>query len=132
MVFHGGERVYILIVDDKEHFARQIARALKAVCGEEIDVFTARSGDDALSTIAENPNDELRALITNFRLPGMTGGELAQRVAELLPGANILFVLWTKKIDGNVMSSSHFRIIRQKDPNIEAFAETIARALLLQ
>jgi CheY-like chemotaxis protein len=129
MVFHGGEPLYILVVDDDRARGQNIARALRSVCDEEIEVLTAPDGNTALLIIAENPIEELSAIVTNYGLPGMTGGELAQHVADQWPEVDPLFVLWTKKIVPEVVSD-RFRMIRAKSPDISDFAGAINEMLL--
>jgi DNA-binding response OmpR family regulator len=115
--------MYILIVDDDVALGRNLARALRSAFDEEIEVFTAQNGGDALLAIAENPIEDLMMVVTNFGLPGMTGGELAQHVKEQWPEAGPIFILWTKKIVPEVVSDL-FRMIREKNPDIEGFARS--------
>ncbi len=115
--------MYILIVDDDLVLGRNLARALRSVFDEEIEVFTAQNGGDALLTIAENPIEDLMMVVTNFGLPGMTGTELAQHVKEQWPEAGPIFILWTKKIVPDVVSEL-FGMIREKNPDVEGFARS--------
>ena len=121
--------MYILVVDDDATRGRNVARALRTACDEEVEAIIAQNGDEALLIIAESPIEELRAVVTNYGLPGMTGGELAQRIEERWPEASPIFVLWTKKIIPEVVSDK-FRMIRAKNPDITDFAEAISAMVL--
>lgn len=64
----------ILAVDDDEIGARFIQDTLEP----DYDVEIARNGGDALARLSPS----YAALITDFRMPGMSGGELAQKARD--------------------------------------------------
>lgn len=63
----------ILIVDDEPTLLRLASLAL----GRQFRVLTAESGAEALARMAEEPVD---LLLTDHRMPEMTGAELVRRV----------------------------------------------------
>ncbi len=77
----------ILIVDDEKNYL-VVLQALLAEAGYE--VFTAGGGPQALAVAAE---EEPELVITDMRMPTMTGVELIQRLKERFP--DILIIVMT-------------------------------------
>jgi two-component system response regulator HupR/HoxA len=71
----------ILIVDDEP----RVLDALEAILAAEFRVLRAGHGEDALARLAAEP--EVAVIVTDHRMPGMTGVELLRRSQELTPGA---------------------------------------------
>ena len=68
----------ILIVDDHPNTASMLARVLSRL-NQPVEVFTADSGENALSQIGNQPVD---ILITDFVMPGMNGLELISKLID--------------------------------------------------
>jgi DNA-binding NtrC family response regulator len=68
----------ILIVDDELANLRALARLFR----EDYEVVTAASGDDALTLLGQH---DVALLITDQRMPGMTGIELLKKTVPLRP-----------------------------------------------
>ncbi|MES3032531.1 MAG: ATP-binding protein [Gemmatimonadota bacterium] len=68
----GGDR--ILLVDDEESVRRVLARQLQS---SGYVVLTASSGREALAVLRD-PNADVRAVVTDVRMPEMTGIELVE------------------------------------------------------
>lgn len=66
----------LLVVDDEPGFLRALEGCL---CAQGFDVTTARSGPDALVKVAQAVPD---LVVSDIRMPGMTGYQIAQRVHE--------------------------------------------------
>ena len=64
----------LLIVDDEPNLLRAVEACLRA---EGFEVVTARSGRDALVSIAQTVPD---LVVSDIRMPGMNGFELAQHL----------------------------------------------------
>ncbi len=77
----------ILIVDDENRFAAILARAL----GAEgfADIATAASAEDALDQLRERQCD---LLVTDLRLPGMSGIELMGAVRRAAPTTDVVLM----------------------------------------
>ncbi len=84
----------ILTVDDDPQVAVAIARDLRARYGESHRVVRASTGEEALAVLAElSLRDRPVALImTDQRMPGMTGTELLERGRGLAPTAKLLLL----------------------------------------
>jgi DNA-binding NtrC family response regulator len=68
----------ILIVDDEPANLRTLARLFR----EDYEVLTAASGDEALAVLIQH---DVAVLITDQRMPGMTGIELLKKTVPLRP-----------------------------------------------
>jgi DNA-binding NtrC family response regulator len=64
----------ILVVDDEKNIRRTLRMVLE---GEGLDVRDAERAEDAVAILADEPVD---VLVTDIRLPGMSGIELLERV----------------------------------------------------
>ncbi len=75
-----AQKPRILFVDDEE----RILTALKTLFRDDYHVFTAESGTLALELVAKF---KIPVIVSDQRMPGMTGVELLRRVREANPGA---------------------------------------------
>lgn len=81
----------MLIVDDEPNLLRAVAAVLR---GEGFDVTTARSGREALVSVAQNPPD---LIVSDVRMPGMDGFALARRLRHAPNFALIPIIFLTDK-----------------------------------
>jgi HD-like signal output (HDOD) protein len=75
------ERLSVLFVDDEQKIIDGLRRQLR-MHREQWDMRFALSGDSALEMLAQQPAD---VIVTDMRMPGMTGGRLLARVREMYP-----------------------------------------------
>jgi len=71
----------ILFVDDNQLILDGLRRQLRSMRDEWMMEFV-RSGEEALSLLAKTPYD---VIISDMRMPGMTGAELMNKVMQLYP-----------------------------------------------
>jgi DNA-binding NtrC family response regulator len=76
----------ILLVEDEAVLRRTIAKSLAR---DGHAVRTAESAEEALNLVDEGPPD---LLITDHRLPGMTGHDLLLRTLEAHPGVGVVLI----------------------------------------
>ena len=76
----------VLVVDDEELTLRTISRGLR---GENFEVLTARSGEEALRIFAEEKPD---LTLLDIVLPGIDGVEVLRRLKQANPAAIILMM----------------------------------------
>jgi two-component system, NtrC family, response regulator AtoC len=76
----------VLVVDDEELTLRTVSRGLRQ---EGFEVFTAASGEDALTLFAEEKPD---LTLLDIVLPGIDGVEVLRRLKENNPAAIILMM----------------------------------------
>jgi two-component system NtrC family sensor kinase len=69
----------ILFVDDEEHILRALKRHFM---DDPYDIHTATSGLDGLALLEKTPMD---VVISDFRMPGMDGGEFLKQVGSRWP-----------------------------------------------
>lgn len=82
----------VLVVDDEKSIANSIKRLLYT---HNLDVITASNGEEALECINANP--DISVIISDQRMPKMTGSELFARVSSDYP--NIRRILITGYTD---------------------------------
>jgi CheY-like chemotaxis protein len=80
------EAAKVLVVDDEPQVAHALRRLLKR---EGFDVQVAFNGAEALERLKEYSPD---IVLSDFRMPGMTGGELLQQVKRSHPLALRLII----------------------------------------
>jgi two-component system, cell cycle sensor histidine kinase and response regulator CckA len=78
----------ILVVDDDETVRTVTARMLMY---EGFAVLTAGDGLEALQLLDECP-DPVSLIVSDLKMPRMTGRELAERLSERTPAIPMLFV----------------------------------------
>jgi response regulator RpfG family c-di-GMP phosphodiesterase len=74
----ADKKISVLYVDDEENNLF----SFKAVFRVKYQVYTAISGDEALKMMAEKP---VEIIITDQRMPNMTGVEFLEKVIEVFP-----------------------------------------------
>jgi signal transduction histidine kinase/integral membrane sensor domain MASE1/ActR/RegA family two-component response regulator len=82
-----GQGELILVAEDEEQVRRVAARALTEA---GYQVLEASNGREALEHAARTPA-RIRLVLTDVVMPEMSGRELAERLAILLPGTPVLF-----------------------------------------
>ena len=76
----GVDPVTVLIVDDEP----RVLDALEAILAAEFHVVSASSGPAALELLAHH---EVAVIVTDYRMPQMTGVELLRRSQDVVPDA---------------------------------------------
>ncbi|TWT79444.1 Hydrogenase transcriptional regulatory protein hupR1 [Planctomycetes bacterium CA13] len=104
----------ILIVDDEP----DVLFSLAALLRRDFQVYTAASGSEALEVMAEHP---VHVIMTDQRMPAMTGVELMQRVCAEYPQAvRIVFTGYadTRAVVDAINSGDLYRYITKPwDPD---------------
>lgn len=78
--------ITVLLADDEETLRENLAQVLRE---EGFQVIACRDGTQALKALRQNPVD---ALITDLRMPGVTGMDLIDHACKLAPEAVIIVV----------------------------------------
>jgi DNA-binding NtrC family response regulator len=114
----------ILVVDDEENL-RRVTQLKLQQAGYE--AMTASDGRQALEVLARNPHD---LIITDLKMPGMSGMDLLRRVREDYPEIIVVVVTAFGTIESAVEAmklGAHDYII--KPVNADALRLVVSRAL---
>lgn len=68
--------INILLVEKEPNIAHTLVRALQSELGRQADISACVTGEEALQILTE---DSFDILISDYRLPNMTGAELIER-----------------------------------------------------
>jgi CheY-like chemotaxis protein len=125
----GMSRHCILCVDDEPHILTALRRVFMELDGH-VTVLTARNAQEALALIAEN---SLSVIISDQRMPGMSGTEFLARARVIAP--NALRILLTGYIEARTLEEAVnqgqvFRFISKPWDNGELLA-AVREALAL-
>jgi DNA-binding NtrC family response regulator len=115
----------VLLVDDDENLLRGLARALR---DQPYHLFTARSGEEAIEVLKTRPVD---VVVSDERMPGISGGELLAWTAEHCP--DVMRIVLT----GHATAETAIRAINEggvyhfftKPCNVAHLAVTIRKAI---
>lgn len=78
----------VLVVDDQEILMLLMCKTLE---GDGFRVLWANNGQDAL-TLCRGAEPPVDLLVTDYRMPGMTGLELARECCNLNEALSVLFI----------------------------------------
>src|SRR6266852_3752111 len=114
----------ILIVDDEAANLRALERLFR----KDHQVLTAQSGDEALAVLEQH---DVALLVTDQRMPGMTGIELLQKTVPLRP--HMVRILLTGYTDVSTLieavNCGHVYKYVTKPWNNDDLSITVTRAL---
>jgi len=79
----------MLIVDDERAIVNGLFRMFEEESDLQLDIFRAYSGSEAYELIVNNPMD---IVMSDIRMPGMTGLELQRKIKALWPGCQFIFL----------------------------------------
>jgi DNA-binding NtrC family response regulator len=114
----------ILIVDDEPANLRTLARLFR----DDYEVLTAASGDEALALLGQH---DVALLITDQRMPGMTGIELLKKTVTLRPRMVRIILTGYTDVDALVEAINCGQVYRYvaKPWNNDELRLTVKRAL---
>jgi DNA-binding NtrC family response regulator len=78
----------VLVVDDEPEVLSLLKTALES---SGLDVVTADSGHLALNILAKQPG-QIAVVLTDVRMPAMSGPQLVRRVLEYSPAPEVVFM----------------------------------------
>ncbi len=99
------ERGQLLIVDDEG----EILKALKRQFRRDYDVYTARSAEDGYQIMRETP---IQVIISDQRMPGMSGAEFFGKVKNEFPDATRLLLTGYADIQAVIAAINDGNIFR--------------------
>ncbi|MCZ6904837.1 MAG: response regulator [Acidobacteria bacterium] len=116
----------ILVVEDEEG-VRQLMREFLA--GKGYTILEARDGTEAIQ-LAQQHRGPIHLLMTDVVMPGMSGGDLAQRLASLRPETKVIFV--SGYTDDAIVQHGvreEGTVFLQKPFSLDALARTVREVL---
>jgi len=117
----------ILLVDDQRDILRLIHATLDTLKKPELKIFEAPSGEEAL---LESSRNQIDLLVTDYKLPGMTGVELMHKVRARHPEAKVILItgMNERKIREEMLNAGALAIFDKPIP-IADFLDVVERGL---
>ena len=79
----------ILIVDDQRDILRLLHATLDTLKNADVKIFEAPSGEEAL---LESSRNKIDLLVTDYKLPGITGVELMHKIRTRHPEVKVIII----------------------------------------
>lgn len=116
----------VLFVDDEENILRSLERLFM---DEEIEVFTAASGQEALGILGEHP--DMAVIVSDQRMPTMTGVDFLEQSRKVAPQAMRLLLTGYADVNAAVDAINRGGILRYlaKPWNDEELVRTVKDVL---
>ncbi len=117
----------ILIVDDHRDILRLLHSTLDTLKNEALKIFEAPSGEEAL---LESIRHRIDLLVTDYKLPGMSGVELMHKVRTRHPEARVIFItgMTDKKMRDEMLNAGALAIF-DKPISMADFLDAVERGL---
>ena len=102
-------RPVVLLVDDEPRILSALTRVLRR---EGYELLTAETAADALRLVEQR---EIDCVLSDHKMPGMTGLELVERIAARQPNAaRLLITGWNTEIDPGELTRLSVRRVLSK------------------
>lgn len=120
----GQYRPALLVVDDEERILSALRRALRK---EGYEIVTAETPEAALRILGERRFD---AVLSDHKMPGMSGMQLLARARELQPELVLLLITgWTEEIPRDRLTQVGVRALITKPWDDARLKATLRRCL---
>lgn len=118
---------HLLLVDDQRDILRLLRSTLDTLKNDDIQIYEAQSGEEALLVSSRHKID---MLVTDYKLPGMTGVELMHKVRARHTEAKVIFItgMTERKMRDEMLNSGAFAIFDKPIP-IADFLDSVERGL---
>lgn len=114
----------LLLVDDEPRILSALRRALRR---EGYEIFSAESPREALALLETESVD---LVLSDHKMPGVTGLQFLARVKEVCPGAaRLLITGWTESIPEEAIDEVGIRAVINKPWEDAPLKETLRVAL---
>lgn len=102
---NGKTKKPLLIVDDEV----EVLASLKSMFRRDYTVYTAHRGEDALALLRETP---IHVVVTDQRMPGMTGTDFLAKVSEEFPDVVRLMITGYADIESVIEAINRGHVYR--------------------
>jgi len=117
----------ILLVDDQRDILRLLHATLDTLKKPELKIFEAPSGEEAL---LESSRHKVDLLITDYKLPGMSGVELMHKVRARHPDAKVVLItgVTDRRVRDEMLNAGALAIFDKPIPMAD-FLDVVERGL---
>ncbi len=117
----------VLIVDDQRDILRLLRSTLETLKNPDVKILEAPSGEEALLASARHRVD---LLISDYKLPGMSGLELMHKVRARHPEAKIILISGTteRKVREEMLNAGALAVFNKPIP-LADFLDVVERGL---
>jgi CheY-like chemotaxis protein len=117
----------VLIVDDQRDILRLLRSTLETLKNPEVKIFESPSGEEAL---LESTRHKVDLLISDYKLPGMSGVELMHKVRVRNPEAKVILISGTteRKVREEMLNAGALAIFDKPIP-LADFLDVVERSL---
>lgn len=104
----------ILCIDDEEIILEALEEQLNNTFGDEYDIETSDSGEDAIDFFKELKKEGIKVpvVISDYIMPGMKGDEVLKEIHELSPGSLKILLTGQASIDGITNAINNAKLYR--------------------
>ena len=103
-----NEELKVLLVDDEVNITKALRRLLMDV--DQYDIYIANSGQEALELLADEP--DIGVIISDQRMPEMTGVEFLKQARELVPDAVRILLTGYADIEASIGAINEGSVFR--------------------
>lgn len=117
----------VLIVDDQRDILRLLRSTLETLKNAEVKIFESPSGEEALLASARHKID---LLISDYKLPGMSGVELMHKVRVRHPEAKVILIsgVTERKVREELLNAGALAVFDKPIPMAD-FLDVVERGL---
>jgi CheY-like chemotaxis protein len=106
--FAGGGGLHTILLVDDESELREVVVAILEEPGHA--VLAASDGYEALRVLVERPVD---LLITDLKMPGISGFELARQAKLMRPRLHVIYISGSQGAAGRTEGRTYGRVLRK-------------------
>jgi putative nucleotidyltransferase with HDIG domain len=127
-LLHDQQLANVLLVDDEQAVLNSLRRTLRS---KPYNLFTATSGEDGIKIIE---NQKIDLVISDMRMPGMSGAEFLSKVSHSNPLTSRIILTGYADMDATVQAINEAQIVAYitKPWKKDALQQTIEMALYTQ
>lgn len=117
----------LLLVDDQRDILRLLRSTLDTLKNKDIQIYEAQSGEEAM---LESSRHKIDMLVSDYKLPGISGVELMHKVRGRHPEVKVIFItgMTEKKMRDEMLNSGAFAIFDKPIPMAD-FLDSVERGL---